>query len=357
MRIEDIVIRREGVPLTRPYAIASHFTDSVEIFYVAVRTASGLTGYGAASPVPAVTGETGDACAAALERGRSRRGTDASRLGEQLVWLGTELASTPAARAALDMALHDLVARRLGVPLCALLGAPRAPLPTSVTIGILPVDETLAEAREHVGRGFTCLKVKIGEDPDEDLRRLHRLREVLGPQVSLRVDANQGYDADALGRLLRDADVLGLELIEQPLARGREDELRLLDDRALARIALDESVHTPKDAALVLETPAAAGCLVVKLMKCGGVAPAREIAAHAATRGATLMWGCMDESVVSIAAALHVAMASPATRYLDLDGSFDLARDLATGGFGVEDGVLVPNGEPGLGVVAECFLA
>ena len=85
-------------------------------------------------------------------------------------------------------------------------------------------------------------------------------------------------------------------------------------------------------------------------MKCGGIHAARRIAAIAGTAGVELMWGCMDESVVSISAALHAAFSSPATRYLDLDGSLDLARDVADGGFHLEDGVMRTLDAPGLGV-------
>ncbi len=94
----------------------------------------------------------------------------------------------------------------------------------------------------------------------------------------------------------------------------------------------------------------ACGIFNIKLMKCGGIAPARRIAAIAESAGVRLMWGCMDESRISIAAALHAALSSPATRYLDLDGSLDLARDVVRGGFLLEDGVMRMTGAPGLGV-------
>ena len=135
--------------------------------------------------------------------------------------------------------------------------------------------------------------------------------------------------------------------MEQPLARGEEEILRSLPETARRRIALDESVLDAEDA---LATCDACGIFNVKLMKCGGIAGARRIADLAVTAGRELMWGCNDESAVSIAAALHAAYASPATRYLDLDGSFDLARDPVEGGFRVVDGRMYVVDEPGLGV-------
>ena len=131
-------------------------------------------------------------------------------------------------------------------------------------------------------------------------------------------------------------------------------EIRTLAPRLRARIAADESLHDEKDALALASPPGdpACGIFNIKLMKCGGVRPALRIATIAETAGIALMWGCMDESRISIAAALHAAFASPATRYLDLDGSLDLARDVVAGGFTLDGGVMRTTGAPGLGVTA-----
>ena len=138
--------------------------------------------------------------------------------------------------------------------------------------------------------------------------------------------------------------------MEQPLATELLASQRRLPPTFRLWLAADEGVLTATDAAKLLRPPAACGILVIKLMKCGGPTGAVEISTVAETAGADLMWGCMDESVISIAAALHTAYACPRTRYLDLDGSFELADDAATGGFEVRDGYLHLTDEPGLGV-------
>ncbi len=116
------------------------------------------------------------------------------------------------------------------------------------------------------------------------------------------------------------------------------------------RCVADESLHGPQHAHALAAEPHAFGVFNIKLMKCGGVLAAREIAAVAQHHGIELMWGCMDESAISIAAALHAAFACAATRYLDLDGSLDLAVDVVDGGFVLSDGVMRLTGQPGLGV-------
>ena len=113
--------------------------------------------------------------------------------------------------------------------------------------------------------------------------------------------------------------------------------------------AADESLHNPEDAKRLAVEPKKYGIYNIKLMKCGGINPSLKIASTAYSSGIDLMWGCMDESIISISAALHAAMACKATKYIDLDGSFDLAKDLVSGGFKVVDGKMSLNDYPGIG--------
>ncbi len=353
MRIRSAASRLESFALTRPYAIAGQDpVSSVGNVLVRLETDSGLVGLGAGSPGEHVTGETLEACRAALDGG----GLDwlAGRDARALALLCREAAArtpgTPAARAAVDIALHDLFAQHLGVPLADALGRAHDALPTSITIGIKPVAETLAEADEYAGRGFRVLKVKIGDALELDVERLAKLRERVGPGVTVRVDANVGYTIEETARFFERTAPLAIEFVEQPVPREAFEEIRTLAPRRRARIAADESLHDEKDALALAAPEPLCGIYNIKLMKCGGVRPALRIAAIAETAGIALMWGCMDESRVSIAAALHAAFASPATRFLDLDGSLDLARDVVAGGFTLEDGVMRTTGAPGLGL-------
>jgi L-alanine-DL-glutamate epimerase-like enolase superfamily enzyme len=168
--------------------------------------------------------------------------------------------------------------------------------------------------------------------------------------VGIRVDANQGFTPEEARRLAVVADELSLELVEQPLPAVAVAEMRALPASLRRILAADESLLDEADARSLAGAPAACGIFNVKLMKCGGIRPARAIASIAESAGVELMWGCNDESAVSIAAALHAAYASPSTRYLDLDGSFELTHDPFVGGFAVVDGCLRLLDRPGLGV-------
>jgi L-alanine-DL-glutamate epimerase-like enolase superfamily enzyme len=352
MKIVRVETWREAVQLSRPYTITRGTRDAVDLFFVRIVTDGTAVGIGSASPAHGVTGETTEACAAALDPARLAPlvGRDVRHIGATCAWVQDALARTPAAQAAIDIALHDVFGRWAGVPIVDVLGRHHTALPTSVTLGIQSAEGAIEAARERIAEGFTCLKVKIGLSLDEDVDRLYRLREAVGSSVRIRCDANEGYGAEGTLRFAPLLDELDIEFLEQPIPAEDLDEIRALPARLRERLALDESVQTDRDAMDLLCPEPACGTFVIKLMKSGGIRPARAIARIAESSGRGLMWGCMDESAASIAAALHAAYASPATRFLDLDGSFDLARDPAEGGFAVVQGRLEIRADAGLGV-------
>lgn len=350
MNIARVDLEVLDVPLARPYAIAFRTTETVPMARVRIVSAGGIAGHGSASPVPEITGETFEACVAAMESCEFLVGRSALELPDRLGEVARATRAAPAARAALDMALHDVWARAMGRPLVEMLGRAHGPMETSITIGIRSLSDTLAEADEYLGRGFRALKVKIGESFEGDVERLVRLREHVGDAPAIRADANVGYPPTTIERFFAATAHARVEFLEQPAPREHDEEIRRLPEAIRRRLAADESLHGEDDARRLARRPQPFGIWNIKLMKCGGIAPALAIARIARDNGIELMWGCMDESVIGIAAALHAAYACEATRTLDLDGSFDLARDPARGGFDLVDGRLVTRNEPGLGV-------
>ena len=352
MKITKATYWTEQLELTRPYTIAYERIDSVENIFVCLQAADGSIGVGVAAPDAEVTGENGQDCSRALETGLESLlvGTDIRHLRKILRNVENAMPTRPAARAAIDIALHDLWARHLGLPLVELLGRCHRSLPTSITIGIKSVAESLEEADEYKGRGFKILKIKIGQSVEQDVACLSQIRQRMGREMILRVDANQGYTPAEFEKFVVRTDSLNLEFIEQPLQAADLANMRRLPESARNMTVADESLLDARDALECLQPPRPFGIFNIKLMKCGGIAAGLQIAEIANLAGIDLMWGCMDESRVGIAAALHAALASPATRYLDLDGSLDLARDLVEGGFVLKDGELSVTDRPGLGV-------
>ncbi len=350
MKIKAIRSYGKKLALKKPYTIAYNTFSEVHIAYLEIELANGVVGYGAGSPAEQVVGETTIQTLENLnsEFVRGLCGRDIRTFQQLIFESQRQFARYPGTVAALDIALHDAFGKFLGLPVSAFYGQKHQGLSTSVTIGIMDVAETLAEAREYKKQGFRVLKVKTGLDLAADVERLAKLRETFGDYFTLRVDANQGYDLAQTKQFLDSAQPLNLELVEQPMPVGREAELAMLTEDQRKQCAGDESI---KDAAAALKFASLGyfGIYNIKLMKCGGLAGARTIAGIAEQAGIEVFWGCNDESRISISAALHIAYACPNTRYLDLDGSLDLAEDLVRDGFEIREGQMYINDRPGFG--------
>ena len=352
MKITHVENWTEHLNLIKPYTIAYDTCSDVENHFVRIETETGLFGLGAACPEDYVTGESSADCKHALDSWLEALllGQDIRSIGSLVRKFKEVMPKTPAALAAVDIALYDLMAKYLELPLADMLGRVHQTLATSITIGIMSAQEAVEEADEYLNRGFRVLKVKIGISLEEDLERLHKIREKIGKQASIRVDANQGYSWDEYKQFIQRSQGLDLEFIEQPLKADNIEGMQILPKSVREKTAADESLLNARNALGFTHSPRPFGIFNIKLMKCGGIFPALQIADIAHLANIDLMWGCMDESIVSISAALHAALASPATRYVDLDGSLNLARDLVEGGFGLKNGELTITDKPGLGV-------
>lgn len=351
MTIRRIQAYRMNMALTRPYTIAFETTSAVENVFLEIELSDGTLGIGAASPSMQVLHESIEDI---------HRNLESPQLQE---WIGKDIRQFmgligkarelfpfhPATRAAIDIALHDAFGKFLGIPIVDFYGREHETLPTSVTIGIMDVDNTLSEAAGYKDLGFRVLKIKTGIQVEEDIERCYKLREKFGHHFTIRVDANQGYTVAETQQFIQATKKLGLELIEQPLPAGEETAQRLLPEEMRTIIACDESLMNAASALELVHPPAACGIFNIKLMKCGGLLGAFEIANIAKSANIALFWGCFDESIASIAAALHAAFSCKHTRYLDLDGSLDLAEDLVKGGFVLKGGQLRTAEGPGFG--------
>ncbi|MFM8833252.1 MAG: mandelate racemase/muconate lactonizing enzyme family protein [Cytophagales bacterium] len=352
MKIKSIKSWSADLGNTKPYTIAFKTVDEVNNAFVEIELDNGITGIGAGNPSEYVTGEHFEQCTAALEEKNIAFlvGRDIREIHQLTFEVWQKLPANPAARAALDIALYDAFTKFLNVPLVKYLGQKIQSMPTSNTIGIKNVEETLKEAQEYGERGFKVLKVKLGIDLQEDIERIVKLREKFGKKFVIRIDANQGYDTAKTIEFYNKTKHLEVELIEQPLPAKEIEKMRQLPAEIRKVIAADESLLSPKNALEIVKPPVAAGIFNIKLMKCGGISQGLKIAEIGLHEGIDLFWGCNDESIISITAALHLAFSCSNTKYIDLDGSLDLARDVVKGGFILKEGVMYCSDKPGLGV-------
>lgn len=351
MKIHSFRCWLEKLPLSKPYTIAYSTSEDAEIVFLELVLENGNTGLGAASPFEEVVGEKPADTLQHLQSGflDSFIGRDIRHFNKLIDEAAAFFPHLPGTLAAIDIALHDAFGKFLGIPVLEFYGQKISALPTSVTIGIKDVSATLADAREYLALGFRVLKIKTGLNPDQDIERVLKLREEFGRDLVIRVDANQGYDLSHLKKFLQGTASAALELIEQPLPAGADEDLLQLSPADRKRLVADESLVDKPAAFQLAHSPHRYGIYNIKLMKCGGIKAARDMALLAEQGRIDLFWGCNDESIVSITAALHTALSCSNTRYLDLDGSLELSRDLVTGGFKLDKGCLIPLNLPGFG--------
>jgi L-alanine-DL-glutamate epimerase-like enolase superfamily enzyme len=351
MKIVAVRSYLKQMALTKPYTIAYNTFTDVSLAFFEVELENGMIGYGSGSPAEEVVGETTEQTAANLktEFVQNFVGRDIRHFQQIIFETIAQFPHLPGTQAAIDIALHDAFGKFIGISVAGFYGQKMNGLPTSVTIGIKNISETLLEAKGYQDLGFKILKVKTGLNVEEDIERVVKLKEQFGNQFKIRVDANQGYTINDLKKFIAATKHQGLELIEQPMPVGTEKELLSLPWAERKLLAADESLKNPKAALQLASNEQPFGIYNIKLMKCGGLVGALGIANIANNANIDLFWGCNDESIISITAALHVAYACPNTKYIDLDGSLDLAEDLVKGGFEIVNGALHINNAPGFG--------
>jgi L-alanine-DL-glutamate epimerase-like enolase superfamily enzyme len=350
MKITGIHVWPVTMPLTEPYTIAYETVNKTTNVFIRIDTNGRATGYGCAAPDKHVTGETAKGVVQVLRNGVSPliKGSDPLRLAMLLERLKQELDFQPAALAAVDMALYDLLGKISNLPLWKLLGGFQNRIKTSITIGILPAKETVERAIELVGQGFKCLKLKGGADVHDDIERVLSVREAVGKRIELRFDANQGFTVEESLRFVEQTRKARLELIEQPTPEGQPAMLGRVTSAVPIPVMADESLMNLRDAFRIARH-GLADMVNVKLMKVGGISEALQINAVARSAKLEVMVGCMDEAALAISAGLHFALARPNVVYADLDGHIGLVNDPSQGSVFLRDGMLFPNNKPGLG--------
>lgn len=359
LRIQAIRTGEISLPLQHPFKTALRTVEHINDIVVCVTGENGLEGYGEAPATAVITGETKGSVACAIRDfiAPAIVGMDLMDLDAVMEKLRRCMVHNTSAKAAVDMALLDLWSKSLNAPLWRLLGGARSSFETDLTISVNGVDEMVRDSLEAVRRGFRTLKIKVGKDSRSDVERLTAIRAAVGPDIALRVDANQGWSPRQAVRIIGALEDAGVdaELIEQPVPAADFDGMKYVTARVHTPILADESVFSPADAVRVLAEHAA-DLINIKLMKTGGIWPALKLCAIAETFGAQCMIGCMLESQISVAAAAHLAAARGVITLADLDGPSLCAAEPFPGGPVFDGPVITMNETPGIGVhVPDCW--
>lgn len=353
MKITGIRLGTLSVPLRVPFKTALRTVERVEDVIVAVLTDTGAVGYGEAPPTGVITGDTTGAIVGAIQDhiGKSIIGRDVDELEEVLQTIQRCIVKNTSAKAAVDMAVWDLYGQLYRIPVYKLMGGARKQIVTDITISVNDPEEMARDAVNALSRGYDCLKVKVGANPALDVARLTAIREVAGPEIKVRIDANQAWKPKEAVKLLNQMQEKGLdiEFVEQPVAAHDIEGLRYVTERSYVPVLADESVFSPEDAVRIMERRAA-DFINIKLMKCGGLYNALKIASAAEIYGVECMIGCMLEAKISVNAAVAIACAKNIITKVDLDGPVLCSEDPIQGGAVFREKDITVSDLPGLGI-------
>jgi len=353
MKIQSIEIGKVSIPLKKPFKTALRTVHSAEDIIVKVIADSGEVGFGNAPPTAVITGDSQDSIIAAIRDTLAPKlvGMEIDNLEGIMTALDTGMLHNCSAKAAIDIAVYDLFGKRYGLPLYKLFGGYCRSMETDLTISLNEPEEMVCDSLEAVAEGYTALKLKVGNDPALDIRRVQAIRDAVGPNVKIRLDANQGWNAKEAVRTIRrfEADGLDIELIEQPVKAHDFDGLKYVTDHVETDIMADESAFGPYEVFRLLSMRAC-DLVNIKLMKAGGLHNAVKIAHFAETMGVQCMMGCMLESKVGITAAASLAAGKRIVTRADLDAAVLLAEDPVVGGVSFDKNQLILSDAPGLGI-------
>ena len=333
MRITKIEVSPLDLKLQAALTVAYGSYPVLNYALLKIYGEDGLIGLGEASPDTEVTGETQASVISALQEITPLLiGRDCFDI-ESIISLCFERIPTyPAAIAAIDMALYDLIGQSLQVPVYDLLGGKSRPAISLYPV--IPLDEPQVMAgvsKQFVDMGAGTLKIKLGSDPEIDLLRLQAIQNSVGAAVKMRLDINQGWkDAATAIRTIRWLGAYNIEYIEQPVAAGDLDGLAEVTAAVELPIMADESCHNPADL-MKIACRGAANMINIKLMKCGGLYQAAKMLAIAEAAGLPCILGSMAESTIASAAGVHFVIARPDVLSCECIGPLFITNDPASG--------------------------
>lgn len=352
MKIIDILTKKVDFKRRKVFKIAfGKGSDISSRIYVKIVTDEGIYGLGEAASLPLVTGETIDGVIAAIEYMKpSLLGEDPLDVANIHKIMDSTLLHNTSAKAAIDIACYDIIGKKDNKPVHKLLGAKSDSLQTDITIGIDSIEAMVNEAVERVNEGFRILKVKCGIEPEKDIEVIKQIRNAVGDKIDLRIDINQGYDVKTALYVLNEVKKYNITEAEQPLVHWDVHGMAEINKVSPIPIMADESVHTPVDAKIVCQHDAAK-IVNIKLMKCGGIYPALQIADIAKRYGKTCLVGCFSESKLAISAAAAVVLSRDNIESADLDSFFSFINPEVGvgGGFRVDKDIIKMSNRAGFG--------
>ncbi|HUS01471.1 MAG TPA: dipeptide epimerase [Chitinophagaceae bacterium] len=354
--INTIEVYKLLIPLKEPFVISLGPVNNAENVIVIIKTKNGFTGYGECSPYTMINGETIDTCFIVGQYlAKALKEQNALQLEQSSLLLDNTIYGNSSIKSAFDMALYDIAAQHHGVPLYKFLGGEKNKvITTDMTVGIGTVEKMQADAIRFKEQGFPAIKVKLGETKSIDVERIKKIREGIGNEIPLRIDANQGWPtADYAIDVLSALAEYKIEHCEEPIPRWRFMELNKVSAASPIPIMADESCGDEHDAETLIQLNACQ-MLNIKLGKSSGIYKAMKIVKLASNASMHLQIGSFMESRLGLTASAHLALSSPNIIHYDFDTALMFSADPVIGGIEYkEKGVIEVPDTPGLGALID----
>lgn len=333
LKIEKTEIFKLNIPLKEPTTISLGTIYKTENILIKIHTSNGLTGIGEASPLQQITGETQSSeFEIAKQLSAVIKGKDPLATEDRLAEIDRFITGNYTIKSAFDMALYDIMGKSAGMPLYQLLGASNSrEIHTDMTVYLGNPEKMAGQALQYKNEGYPSIKVKLGTTEKEDIARVKAIREAIGYEIPLRIDANQGWDPVTAIRILKALEQYDIEHCEEPIPHWNNRDLVRVRNNSPISIMADESVFDHRDA-FRLASMGACDYFNIKLSKTGGINNALKIIAIGEAAGIKSQVGCMSESRFALTALTHLAAARDNIVHFDIDASFSHAEDPVTGG-------------------------
>lgn len=355
MRIVQLEIYKYSIKLKEPFITSLGPFESADNIVVVIRTDNGITGIGECSPFMTVNGESADTCFIVGQYlAKELRGKDPLNIEDCSARMDAVIYGNSSIKSAFDIALHDIASQHSGVPLNAYLGGSNKKiLVTDYTVSIGEVDKMAADAAEIKRRGFQIIKVKLGEEKDKDVERIRTIREAIGNDLLLRIDANQGWNAETAIVVLTALAPYNIQYCEEPIPRWNFMELPKIKKQSPIPIMADESCSDHHDAKRLADLHAC-DLFNIKLGKSSGIFKAQKIIRVAEQAGIKMQVGGFLESRLGFTASAHLALTSDHILHCDFDTPLMFDEDPVMGGIRYgKNGVITVPEKPGLGATMD----
>jgi len=351
IKITDIEIFKLNIPLKNPFIISLGTITAANNIIIKIHTNQGIYGIGEGCPYIYIVGETQESdFEIAKKIAVLLKNKNPLQIEERLADIHRAIKFNPTIKSAFDMALYDLLGKYAQMPLYALFGGKNdRQIFTDMTVSLNTPELMAAEALKFKTQGFQAIKVKLGTNKKDDVARIEAIREAVGEEIPLRIDANQGWDCTTAIATLKALEIHDIEHCEEPIPRWNHWDWVKVRNASPIPIMADESLFDEHDA-FRLASVGACDYFNIKLSKSGGIHSALKIISIAEAAGIKSQVGCMSESRLALTAVAHLAMARKNIIHFDMDSALMLSQDPVVGGIQyVENGKIILPESIGIG--------